>query len=133
MPQLGTLAYWSHRRSNRDCERGITLEYLQALHRAYEEFIRDISRAIPVIKVDYAKFRTTEEMALRIQREYDRIHNIRLVRFAVASGGDSPVDASTPSPAAEPGVAPASPLLSSTQPASQLVHITVEEGAGASA
>jgi hypothetical protein len=30
---------------------GITIEYLTGLHAAYEEFITEISRTIPVIKV----------------------------------------------------------------------------------
>jgi len=36
---------------NRSCEAGISLEYLQSLHRGYEEFLQDISKVIPVIKV----------------------------------------------------------------------------------
>ena len=47
---------------NRGCENGMTLEYLQSLHQAYEEFIADIARVIPVIKVDYSKFRTAEQV-----------------------------------------------------------------------
>merc|ERR1712066_22170 len=48
----------SHRRiqmRSRECESGITLEYLTGLHKAYEDFINDISRIIPVIKVDYSR------------------------------------------------------------------------------
>jgi len=48
---------------NRDCELGIKLEYLQDLHKAYEEFLQDISRIIPVIKVNYEQFHTADEMA----------------------------------------------------------------------
>ncbi len=39
------------RARSRDCETGISLEYLSNLHRAYEEFINEIARVIPVIKV----------------------------------------------------------------------------------
>ena len=46
----------------RGCEVGITIEYLTALRDAYEDFIDDISRVIPVIRVDWSKFRTAEEM-----------------------------------------------------------------------
>jgi deoxyadenosine/deoxycytidine kinase len=46
------------------------LEYLTALHREYSNFIQDISRTIPVIRVDYDQFRDPEEMAEMIQREY---------------------------------------------------------------
>merc|ERR1712151_196116 len=74
----------SHRRikmRSRDCESGIPIEYLRALHAAYEVFIKDISRVIPVIKVDYERFRTAEEMAAVIKTEYTKIANIRRVTF----------------------------------------------------
>jgi len=66
---------------NRECEKGISLEYLKALHKAYENFINDIARIIPVIKVDYRRFRTAEEMAAVIKEEYRKIANIRCVTF----------------------------------------------------
>ena len=52
----------------RECESSISLEYLQNLHSAYEEFIQDISRIIPVIRVNYERFRTADEMAEMIVR-----------------------------------------------------------------
>ncbi len=58
------------RSRDRDVETGISLDYLRALHEGYAEFIADISRIIPVIRVDYDRFATTEEMAEVIQREY---------------------------------------------------------------
>ena len=58
------------RSRGRGMESGITFEYLQALYRGYEEFIEDISRIIPVIRVDYERFATAEEMAEVIQRDY---------------------------------------------------------------
>ena len=66
---------------NRDCESGISVEYLRGLHKAYEEFINEIARIIPVIKVDYSRFRTPAEMASAIKREYQKIANIRNVTF----------------------------------------------------
>ena len=54
----------------RSVETGITLEYMQALHAGYQEFITDISRVIPVIRVDYDRFATAEEMAEVIHCEY---------------------------------------------------------------
>jgi len=65
----------------RECESGIPVEYLKALHAAYEVFIADIARVIPVIKVDYSRFRTAEEMAQVIKTEYAKIANIRCVTF----------------------------------------------------
>lgn len=58
-----------HMRS-RDVESGISLDYLRALYASYEEFVQDISRSIPVIRVDWDRFRTVEEMAQVIEREY---------------------------------------------------------------
>ena len=58
------------RTRGRDIEQGITLDYLEALYRGYEEFVDDISRVIPLIRVDYDRFATVEEMAEVIQREY---------------------------------------------------------------
>ena len=58
-----------HMRS-RDVESRISLDYLQALYASYEEFVQDISRSIPVIRVDWDRFRTVEEMAQVIEREY---------------------------------------------------------------
>lgn len=69
-----------HMRS-RGVESGLTLKYLGALYQAYEEFIRDISRSIPVIRVDWDQFRDVEEMAAVIEREYLRGNFLREVRW----------------------------------------------------
>ena len=70
------------RRRGREVENGVSLEYLSALHRGYEAFIADISRVIPVIRVDYDRFATAEEMARVIQREYlDHSFLRRATRF----------------------------------------------------
>ena len=58
------------RARGREVEQGITIDYLRALYKGYEEFIEDISRIIPVIRVDYDRFATAEEMAEVIRREY---------------------------------------------------------------
>ncbi|MFP6685157.1 MAG: deoxynucleoside kinase, partial [Polyangiaceae bacterium] len=55
---------------DRGVESGITLEYLEGLNRAYEEFITHISKSVPVIRVDYDRFVSVEQMAEVIQREY---------------------------------------------------------------
>ena len=55
---------------NRGMESGITLDYLRCRHRCYAEFIEDISRQIPVIRVDWEEFKSTEEVAEVIEREY---------------------------------------------------------------
>lgn len=54
----------------RDVESGITLDYLRALYEEYENFVRDISRVIPLIRVSWNEYRDAEEMAQVIKREY---------------------------------------------------------------
>jgi deoxyadenosine kinase len=58
------------RMRSRDVESKIPLDYLQALHEGYEEFVNSISKVIPVIRIDYERFATAEEMAEVIKREY---------------------------------------------------------------
>jgi deoxyadenosine kinase len=55
---------------SRDVESKIPLAYLEALHEGYKEFLEGISKVIPVIRIDYEKFATAEEMAEVIKREY---------------------------------------------------------------
>ena len=58
------------RMRSRDVESKIPLGYLEALHEGYEEFVGSISKVIPVIRVNYERFATAEEMAEVIKREY---------------------------------------------------------------
>ena len=55
---------------SRGVESGISMEYLRALHAAYADFIGDISRTVPVIRVSWEQYRDVEEMAEVIDREY---------------------------------------------------------------
>ncbi len=57
-------------RRSRDIESKVSLEYLTALYAAYAKFVTDISKVIPVIRVDYERFTTAEQMAEMIKREY---------------------------------------------------------------
>jgi deoxyadenosine kinase len=67
---------------DRAIEHGITLEYLTALHDGYQDFVREISRVIPVIRVDYDRFVDAEEMANVIMREYrDHSYLREVARF----------------------------------------------------
>jgi deoxyadenosine kinase len=58
------------RMRSRDVEVGISMAYLEALHRNYLDFIEDISRTVPVIRVDWETWRTADELAQVIEREY---------------------------------------------------------------
>lgn len=71
---------------SRNVETGITLEYLRALYAEYESFIGDISRTVPVIRVDYDRFRDAEEMAAMIEREYLDTSFLREARWEPTRG-----------------------------------------------
>jgi len=105
----------SFRRVNmrkRECEAGIPLEYLKDLHAAYEVFINDISRVIPVIKVDYTRFRTAEEMANIVKEEYRKISNIRNVTFNdIVTAGTPQKDDVAKQPKSETVIAPEVPVF----------------------
>ena len=58
------------RQRNRDVESGISLEYLAALRAEYEVFIEEISRRIPVIRVNWEEYRDADAMAEVIEKEY---------------------------------------------------------------
>ena len=66
---------------NRGVESGIELAYLQALYREYERFIAEISRTVPVIRVNWEQYRDVEEMAAVIEREYLRGSFLREVSW----------------------------------------------------
>ncbi len=55
---------------SRSIEEVISLEYLQALYDEYENFVAEISRVIPLIRVSWNEFRDVQEMAEVIKREY---------------------------------------------------------------
>ncbi len=61
---------------SRGIEVGVKLEYLKDLHVCYNEWINEISKFITVIKVNYSKFKTSEEMAKIIKREWKNTRNI---------------------------------------------------------
>ncbi|PKN55461.1 MAG: deoxynucleoside kinase [Deltaproteobacteria bacterium HGW-Deltaproteobacteria-14] len=63
----------------RGVEKVVTLEYLQRLYAAYEEFVLDISRTIPVIQVDWENFGDIEALANRITTEVSRASYLRRV------------------------------------------------------
>lgn len=54
----------------RGCEVGVELPYLEALSRSYEDFLEDISKLIPVLRVNYNQFWDVERLAAAITREY---------------------------------------------------------------
>jgi len=74
------------RMRQRDVESGVTLEYLTALYQEYEAFLADISRSVPVIRVDWDQFRDVSEMAAVIEREYLSGSFVRHVGWSPTAG-----------------------------------------------
>ncbi|KAL0489163.1 deoxyadenosine/deoxycytidine kinase DCK [Acrasis kona] len=59
---------------SRDMETTITIDYLRSLHSAYDSFLKDISKQIPVIRVNYSQFKTAEQMARVVYEEYSKLN-----------------------------------------------------------
>ena len=51
---------------SRDCETGITIEYLISLKKGYEDWLNDISDRIQVIKIDWNQFGSTKDIINKI-------------------------------------------------------------------
>jgi deoxyadenosine kinase len=64
---------------DRHVESGITVEYLTRLYNNYEEFLHEISRLIPVLRVRWDEFWEVERLAQAITREYHRDSFLREV------------------------------------------------------
>lgn len=67
-----------HKRG-RECEKGITLEYLTKLYNAYEDFLKEICRLIPVIRVNWSTYKSAEEMAVIIKETFEKMQNIKVI------------------------------------------------------
>ncbi|MBW2732271.1 MAG: deoxynucleoside kinase [Deltaproteobacteria bacterium] len=65
------------RERSRGCEVGVDLAYLTALRENYEEFLEEVSRVIPVIRVDYDEFWDTEKLATAVTRQYTETNFLR--------------------------------------------------------
>ncbi len=65
----------------RGVETGITVEYLTGLNANYQQFIQQISRTVPVIKVSWEQYRSPAEMARVIHDEYLRGSFLREVQW----------------------------------------------------
>ena len=52
---------------DRGCESKMTLEYLQSLKAGYEDWLKDVEKRIPVIRLDWNEFRSTEFVIEKIK------------------------------------------------------------------
>lgn len=57
---------------SRGVESGITVDYLARLYIGYEEFLNEISRLIPVLRVRWDEFWEVERLAEAVSQEYQR-------------------------------------------------------------
>ena len=69
------------RARERDCESGMSLDYLIALRDGYERFIRDIAKTVPVLRVDWSTYQDVDRVAQRIKEEYDAMSMVREVKW----------------------------------------------------
>ena len=61
----------------RECETGITLDYLKRLHAEYEKLVKDISKTITVFRVPYEEFKTGQEMARMVKARWDAVSHVQ--------------------------------------------------------
>jgi deoxyadenosine kinase len=71
------------RERDRDCESRIDVAYLARLKENYEEFIGEISRLIPVIRVRWDEFVQVDRLADAVSREYQRAGFLREITSLV--------------------------------------------------
>ncbi len=67
------------RERSRGCETGVSLEYLTQLYEGYDEFLQEISRLIPVLRVQWNEFWDVQPLAEAITREYHKGNFLREV------------------------------------------------------
>ncbi len=63
----------------RGCEVNVSLEYLAQLYEGYEEFLQEISKLIPVLRVQWNEFWDVQPLAEAITREYQKGNFLREV------------------------------------------------------
>lgn len=63
----------------RRMETGITLEYLQRLRRGYEDWVTQVSREIPVIRIDWSNYCDEDAVAQAIVHAWSTISSIHTV------------------------------------------------------
>jgi len=66
---------------SRGMETSITVEYLTSLRNEYENFIKTISRTIPVIRINWNEFMDIDIVADLIIKEYAKISTIHTIDF----------------------------------------------------
>lgn len=57
------------RKRGRECEKGITLEYLQLLNEEYDTFMESVSKTIPVITINWTEFLSIDQIIEQINNK----------------------------------------------------------------
>lgn len=61
---------------SRNCETNINLEYLNNLQKGYEDWLKDISQRIPVLKIDWDKFKDIEYVINLVKNKLKEIKKV---------------------------------------------------------
>lgn len=72
-------SYKRLKKRDRDIEKNVPLEYLKNLSNRYDEFVKKISKKIPVFEIDYNNFKNVKEMAKTINSEWIKLMNIKTI------------------------------------------------------
>lgn len=73
------VAYNRIQERGRACESGITLEYLTDLYNGYEKFMQEISKVIPVYRIDWTFFKNEDDVTSAIIKAYNEQGMISLI------------------------------------------------------
>lgn len=72
------------KKRNRDIEKNVPLTYLKNLCDRYDDFVRDVSKKIPVLEIQYNKFKNPKEMAKKINEEWNNLMNVKKINVLTA-------------------------------------------------
>lgn len=56
---------------SRDCEKNIPLEYLENLKMGYEDWLKDVEKRIPVVRIDWNEFQDTKKVIEIINKKFN--------------------------------------------------------------
>lgn len=69
------------KKRDRDIEKHVPLSYLKKLCKRYKTFVKDISKKIPVLEIEYNEFKDEKEMAKKIKEEYSKLMNVKKIEI----------------------------------------------------
>ena len=52
------------------CDDGLTVEYLTALKKGYEEWLQDVEGRIPVLRLDWNTYMDTKEVLSKVEEVF---------------------------------------------------------------